>query len=215
MRPFDPATFEREGESYIDEASGEVKVRLKDANTIRWRAKDNPDGGKLHSPTFHAFQSLLKVLKFGVHQASTRFPHQKSLMSFPSNGSKFLCNFKYSGVCSSTSLYLFLDVKGSSIFCVYAQCMQSYSASCTNVPPSFCLPSGEPQYESNARFVRWSDGSLQLLLGDEVLDTTEQDMSMDHHYLFVRHQGLIQVRPHTLALLHRTCRRLLGAGSRV
>lgn len=54
-------------------------------------------------------------------------------------------------------------------------------------------PPGEPKYESNARFVRWSDGSLQLLLGDEVLDTTEQDMAMDHHYLFVRHQGLIQV----------------------
>ena len=42
--------------------------------------------------------------------------------------------------------------------------------------------------------MRWSDGSLQLLLGDEVLDTTEQDMATDHHYLFVRHQGLIQVR---------------------
>jgi hypothetical protein len=29
--------------------------------------------------------------------------------------------------------------------------------------------------ESNARFVRWSDGSLQLLLGDEVLDVKEID----------------------------------------
>lgn len=52
---------------------------------------------------------------------------------------------------------------------------------------------GTPRYESNARFVRWSDGSLQLLLGDEVLDTAEQAVAGDNHYLFVRHQGLIQV----------------------
>jgi RNA polymerase-associated protein LEO1 len=42
--------------------------------------------------------------------------------------------------------------------------------------------------------VRWSDGSRQLLLGDEVLDVAEQDVAGDQHYLFVRHQGLIQVR---------------------
>lgn len=29
--------------------------------------------------------------------------------------------------------------------------------------------------ESNARFVRWSDGSLQLLVGDEALDVNEID----------------------------------------
>ena len=42
--------------------------------------------------------------------------------------------------------------------------------------------------------MRWSDGSRQLLLGDEVLDVAEQDVANDHHYLFVRHQGLIQAR---------------------
>ncbi len=42
--------------------------------------------------------------------------------------------------------------------------------------------------------MRWSDGSRQLLLGDEVLDVAEQDVAGDQHYLFVRHQGLIQVR---------------------
>ena len=47
--------------------------------------------------------------------------------------------------------------------------------------------------QSNARFVRWSDGSLQLFLGEHVLDVTELDIANDHHYLFVRHQGLIQV----------------------
>lgn len=34
---------------------------------------------------------------------------------------------------------------------------------------------GNSVRESNARFVRWSDGSLQLLLGDEVLDVKEID----------------------------------------
>lgn len=29
--------------------------------------------------------------------------------------------------------------------------------------------------ESNARFVRWSDGSLQLVVGDEVMDVEEID----------------------------------------
>ncbi len=47
--------------------------------------------------------------------------------------------------------------------------------------------------QSNARFVRWSDGSLQLWLGDEVLDAKEIDVSGDHNYAFVRHQQLIQV----------------------
>ena len=59
---------------------------------------------------------------------------------------------------------------------------------------TFSCPSGGQRYESNARFVRWSDGSRQLLLGDEVLDVAEQDVAGDQHYLFVRHQGLIQVR---------------------
>lgn len=55
-------------------------------------------------------------------------------------------------------------------------------------------PDGEQVRQSNARFVRWSDGSLQLWLGDEVLDAKEIDISGDHSYAFVRHQQLIQVR---------------------
>ncbi|KAG6607426.1 Protein LEO1-like protein, partial [Cucurbita argyrosperma subsp. sororia] len=35
------------------------------------------------------------------------------------------------------------------------------------------------EYESNARFVRWSDGSLQLLIGNEVLDINVQDAKHD------------------------------------
>ena len=53
---------------------------------------------------------------------------------------------------------------------------------------------GELRKESNTRFVRWSDGSLQLLLGDEVLDVKQIDVAGDHTYLFTRHQGMIQAQ---------------------
>ncbi|KAL3528459.1 hypothetical protein ACH5RR_007781, partial [Cinchona calisaya] len=47
--------------------------------------------------------------------------------------------------------------------------------------------------ESNARFVRWSDGSLQLLIGNEVLDISEQDAQHDQAHLFLRHgKGILQ-----------------------
>eukprot|EP00854_Cymbomonas_tetramitiformis_P003665 gene3665-4599_t len=51
---------------------------------------------------------------------------------------------------------------------------------------------GEEVRESNARFVRWSDDSWQLLIGDEVLDVNEHNMTADKAHLFVRHPGLIQ-----------------------
>ncbi|KAL5544592.1 hypothetical protein UlMin_008376 [Ulmus minor] len=54
-------------------------------------------------------------------------------------------------------------------------------------------PDGTMSRESNARFVRWSDGSLQLLLGNEVLDITVQDAQHDQAHLFLRHQkGILQ-----------------------
>jgi len=40
--------------------------------------------------------------------------------------------------------------------------------------------------ESNARFVRWSDGSLQLQLGGETLDVAPVDISKDNAHLFAR-----------------------------
>ncbi|KAL9243290.1 hypothetical protein vseg_017195 [Gypsophila vaccaria] len=47
--------------------------------------------------------------------------------------------------------------------------------------------------ESNARFVRWSDGSLQLQIGNEVLDISVQDAQHDNAYLFLRHgKGILQ-----------------------
>ena len=39
---------------------------------------------------------------------------------------------------------------------------------------------------ASARFVRWSDGSLQLLIGEEVLDVSEVDTTSDHGYLYSR-----------------------------
>lgn len=46
--------------------------------------------------------------------------------------------------------------------------------------------------ESNARFVRWSDGSLQLLLGEEVFDVDTADISAQHAYM-VAYSGVVQV----------------------
>ncbi|XP_058788426.1 protein LEO1 homolog isoform X2 [Vicia villosa] len=52
---------------------------------------------------------------------------------------------------------------------------------------------GTTSVESNARFVRWSDGSLQLLIGNEVLDISEQDAQHDQSHLFLRHgKGILQ-----------------------
>lgn len=54
-------------------------------------------------------------------------------------------------------------------------------------------PDGTTSVESNARFVRWSDGSIQLLIGNEVLDVSEQDAQHDQAHLFLRHgKGILQ-----------------------
>ncbi|XP_050223743.1 protein LEO1 homolog isoform X2 [Mercurialis annua] len=52
---------------------------------------------------------------------------------------------------------------------------------------------GSKSIESNARFVRWSDGSLQLLIGNEVLDISVRDDRHDQTHLFLRHnKSLLQ-----------------------
>ncbi|KAL2653126.1 hypothetical protein R1flu_021254 [Riccia fluitans] len=52
---------------------------------------------------------------------------------------------------------------------------------------------GSESIESNARFVKWSDGSMQLLLGSEVLDLSVQDSRHDQSHLFLRHpKSLLQ-----------------------
>ncbi|KAH7425482.1 hypothetical protein KP509_11G056600 [Ceratopteris richardii] len=52
---------------------------------------------------------------------------------------------------------------------------------------------GNVKCESNARFVKWSDGSMQLLIGNEVLNISVQRIDQDHGHLYMRHdQGLFQ-----------------------
>nr|CAD1819443.1 unnamed protein product [Ananas comosus var. bracteatus] len=46
---------------------------------------------------------------------------------------------------------------------------------------------GTTSYESNARFVKWKDGSLQLLIGNEVLDISVHEGHHDQSHLFLRH----------------------------
>ncbi|WOH03470.1 hypothetical protein DCAR_0622868 [Daucus carota subsp. sativus] len=54
-------------------------------------------------------------------------------------------------------------------------------------------PDGTITRESNARFIRWSDGSLQLQIGNEVLDISVQDARHDQAHLFLRHdKGILQ-----------------------
>ncbi|KAF6171381.1 hypothetical protein GIB67_009522 [Kingdonia uniflora] len=54
-------------------------------------------------------------------------------------------------------------------------------------------PDGTKSYESNARFVKWSDGSIQLLIGNEVLDISVQEAQHDQAHLFLRHgKGILQ-----------------------
>ena len=51
-------------------------------------------------------------------------------------------------------------------------------------------PDGSRQ--SNARLVRWSDGSTQLCIGDEVLNVAQVPMEHDNSHLFVRSAGLLR-----------------------
>jgi RNA polymerase-associated protein LEO1 len=46
--------------------------------------------------------------------------------------------------------------------------------------------------ESNARVVRWSDGSLTLHVGSEVLLASEQALGTEHSHVFAKHTGLIE-----------------------
>ncbi|VDQ17112.1 unnamed protein product [Trichobilharzia regenti] len=47
-------------------------------------------------------------------------------------------------------------------------------------------------HESNARIVRWSDGSLSLHLGDEIFDIHKVDIQSDYNYLFIREGSGLQ-----------------------
>ncbi|XP_043255978.1 another transcription unit protein [Colletes gigas] len=45
---------------------------------------------------------------------------------------------------------------------------------------------GKVAKESNARFVKWSDGSMSLHLGSEIFDVYKQPLQGDHNHLYIR-----------------------------
>ncbi|KAM0836347.1 hypothetical protein ACQ4PT_062374 [Festuca glaucescens] len=51
---------------------------------------------------------------------------------------------------------------------------------------------GTESPESNARVVKWKDGSMQLLIGDEALDVTVDESTHDTHLFMKNGQGLLQ-----------------------
>jgi RNA polymerase-associated protein LEO1 len=49
------------------------------------------------------------------------------------------------------------------------------------------------QCESNARIVKWKDGTMQLLIGNEVLDISVHEAHHDQSHLFLRNgKGVLQ-----------------------
>lgn len=55
---------------------------------------------------------------------------------------------------------------------------------------------GNIKKESNTRLVKWSDGSIQLMIGDIAYDVMQQDLSRENHYLFVRNTEFIEYQGH-------------------
>lgn len=45
---------------------------------------------------------------------------------------------------------------------------------------------GKVVKESNARFIKWSDGSMSLHLGSEIFDVYKQPLQGDHNHLYIR-----------------------------
>jgi len=45
---------------------------------------------------------------------------------------------------------------------------------------------GNPVRQSNARIVKWSDGSMSLHLGNEIFDVHKQPLQSDYNHLFIR-----------------------------
>lgn len=48
-------------------------------------------------------------------------------------------------------------------------------------------PKSEGGKASNARMVKWSDGSWSLMVGEELFDISRQSMTTEHNYIFGRH----------------------------
>lgn len=54
-------------------------------------------------------------------------------------------------------------------------------------------PPSLDKIETNARFVRWSDGSMHLFVGTDVYQVKEQPI-VDHRHLFVKQSGFLQMQ---------------------
>ncbi|WIA21380.1 hypothetical protein OEZ85_000598 [Tetradesmus obliquus] len=55
---------------------------------------------------------------------------------------------------------------------------------------------GQLTRESNARYVKWSDGSESIVLGDEVLNVTRQQHAKSHSYLYAVRYDVIEGQAH-------------------
>ena len=55
-------------------------------------------------------------------------------------------------------------------------------------------PISEREKESNARFVRWSDGSMSLVLGDEMFQVNAQTLQNQHQFLVVHHPAALMLQ---------------------
>lgn len=192
-QPFDPATFkEVEEEVYVDEL-GHQRVRLPDQNVIRWRRKLNEDGTTIVEsnaryvyPMDISVGNTPSVLMQMWHKADRElsFMNVTTLASDSvSSVLQCLCVTPKGFVPAKKMQMggLLLNVNGQHIFW-------------WNERTSF-----------HCRFVRWSDGSLQLLIGDEVLDVAEVDIEKDNNYLFLRHVQAQVLEASLSVCLHFTC----------
>ena len=48
---------------------------------------------------------------------------------------------------------------------------------------------GKPKIETNTRYVKWSDGSCHLMVGNEILVASEQPLGTENSHLFLDHDG--------------------------
>lgn len=56
------------------------------------------------------------------------------------------------------------------------------------------IPAAEREKESNARFVRWSDGTMSLVLGDEMFQVNAQTLQNQHQFLVVHHPSELMLQ---------------------
>lgn len=188
-RAYDPATAEmpRE-EQYVDD-DGKLRVRLRNQNTVRWRARVQPDGSTVRESNARC-GSLAWHASFAIGGCAR--PSRRSKRAL------LLCEPRFP--CASLALHT-ADV-----------CAQRNRRSCDDTLPAdgaarallisrarppAVLPAGRlrpPPRAGARRFIQWSDGSLQLQVGEEVLDVAEHNIANDHSFLYLRHRQLIQAR---------------------